>query len=293
MRTRCPACNSPKTRHALRIGEYVYKRCSACGALFVANRLAAKEIHDRYSEVYFESNAFADQEGGGYPSYLEATENLERSFRQKLELVRKWKPAGRLLDAGAAYGTFLHVASSHYDCVGLDVSAHAASVARREFAVRVEVGSIMQAPFDASSFDAIVMWDTIEHLVEPAAALAEIYRMLKPSGVVFISTDDVSNWLCKLLGAYWWSISPPLHLCHFSRRGMAAALRRAGEFELIDLVKDKRSYSVSEIIEHLALGYHSGPLAALAPALRRIGIGRVVLNVARPEQFVAIGVKKR
>jgi SAM-dependent methyltransferase len=288
----CPVCDSGAVYTAFDRGQYIYKQCSSCGVLFVANALCAQEIYDHYSESYYEAVASGFEERSGYPSYMAAQDTLEKSFSQKLTLLRERMPSGRLLDAGTAYGTFLRLASPHYECIGLDVSAYAASVALREFGMHVMVGSVAQAPFAAETFDAIVMWDIIEHLLNPVDALAEVYRMLKPGGITLVSTDDVSNWLPKLLGSRWWSLAPPLHLCHFSKRGMEIAFERAGVFEVLGFVKDKRSYSIPEIIEHFGVTYRSNLLARLALGLKRTPLGVLVLDIARPEQYVAIARKR-
>ena len=289
----CPVCGSVDTRESFQKEEYSYFRCHNCYTLFVANPPPAAEIHALYSESYYEATNLGSDDRQGYPSYMQAQESLTKSFINKLELVRSRVPSGRLLDAGAAYGTFLRLTSSSYECVGLEVSRYAASVAQKQFGVDVKVGSIEHtSPFPDNYFDVIVMWDIIEHLINPVAALKEAFRILKPGAYIFVSTDDANNWLPRLLGSHWWTFGAPLHLCHFSKRGMEIAFERAGNYELVEMTMDLRQYSIPEVIQHFGVSYQNNFLTKLGAALERTPLSVCIINVKRPEQFITIARKK-
>lgn len=276
---------------AFRKGGYSYLRCRSCGMLLVDLHLAPAEVFSHYSRTYYEAEASGADEGRrGYPSYRNARDTLQASFGAKLAVVRRRVPSGRLLDAGAAYGFFLLAAAPYFECMGIDVSEYAASVARDEFGMNVRSGDIEQTGFPDGHFDAVVLWDIIEHLIHPVEALREVHRVLKPGGWVFISTDDAAHWLPRLLGSRWWALAAPLHLCHFSKQGMAIAFRRAG-LELKEMARDPRRYSVSEIIKHFGVSYQSSFLTNLGGSMERNALGRLAFHVTRPEQFIAIGRK--
>ena len=117
-----------------------------------------------------------------------------------------------------------------------------------------------------------------------------MHRVLKPGGWIFISTDDAAHWLPRLLGSQWWALAAPLHLCHFSKRGMTVAFQRA-RLELKEFAKDPRRYSVSDIIKHFGVSYQSSFLANIGTSMEQNALGRWVFHVTRPEQFIAIGRK--
>jgi len=290
----CPACAGHITRFAFKKHGFVFHRCQSCYSLFVASALTEQLVHSSYSESYYE-NASAPKSPiggvGGYASYLGLQDSLAHSFLGKLSLVRRYCRHGLLLDAGAAYGTFLKLAGNHYSAFGLEISHYAAVTARRLHGVPISVGNIERAPYASARFDAVVMWDIIEHLIRPRQALKEVHRMLRPGGVVLISTDDANNWLPRSLGRRWWAISPPLHLCHFSRSGIQAALEAAGQFTVVEFHADRRRYRVSEIIDHFGTAYGSKVLRRVALALGKGGLGSLSLSINRPEQFVAVAIK--
>jgi SAM-dependent methyltransferase len=258
--------------------------------LFVAQHLSVEVIEEHYSEAYFEALAADSGEDRlGYPSYREAQQSLKASFSRKLDLMRSLMPDGKLLDVGAAYGTFLSLASEYYECYGLDVSAYAARVARDEFGMDVRQGGIEQtAPFSDGFFDLVVMWDVIEHLTDPIAGLQEVRRILKPGGYLAVSTDDAGNWLPRLLGRSWWGLAAPLHLNHFTKQSMAIALQRVGGFENVRFVPDRREYRIGEIVSHLGVSFKRKWLADIGKRFEESMLGRKVISVARPEQFIAL-----
>lgn len=288
---RCPLCGTLESKNKFIYGEFVYRQCPSCKTLYVANEMALLDLAKNYSGSYYEADGSKDKGRKGYPSYMDAQKSLSDSFRQKLRIVREQVASGDLLDVGAAYGTFMRLASEYYACIGLELSDYAARKAREEFHVDVRVGTIEDAPFPDAQFDVIVMWDIIEHLQNPVVALKEVYRLLRPGGFCFISTDDVNNWLVRWLGTKWWGIAPPLHLCHFSKRGMATAFERAGNFDRIRMVKDRRRYSFTEIVKHFGVSYQNRILANLGTKLDHTLLSRLTINIARPEQFITIARK--
>jgi len=290
---RCLICQSDQLNVAFRKEGFIYYRCRFCCSLMVDLTLAPAEVFSRYSEAYYEAAANGStQQRRGYPSYRGAQDTLSSCFVDKLALLRQYVSSGHLLDAGAAYGFFLKAASPYFEGVGIDVSEYAASVARKEFGVNVQVGDIEQTGFPAGYFDVIVLWDIIEHLICPVRSLLEVTRILKPGGYVFISTDNAANWLPRLLGSRWWALAPPLHLCHFSKKGMRIVFQRAG-LEINAFKNDRRRYSVAEIIKHFGVSCQSGFLTSLGNRMEKKAFGRLVLRVTRPEQFIAIGRKPR
>ncbi|MEZ4580535.1 MAG: class I SAM-dependent methyltransferase [Caldilineaceae bacterium] len=93
--------------------------------------------------------------------------------------------AGALLDVGCAAGTFL-LAMSHWGLDGNGVELNAAEVARQtreRYGLDVIAGTLEDAHLAPAQFDAVTMWDVLEHVYDPAQTLREIHRLLKPGGI--------------------------------------------------------------------------------------------------------------
>jgi SAM-dependent methyltransferase len=79
--------------------------------------------------------------------------------------------------------------------IGLDLSEELISQAAARTAplglpLRFEAGSVLALPFEDASFDAVRIERTLQHLPEPAAAMAEVARVLRPGGRLAVLEPD-------------------------------------------------------------------------------------------------------
>ena len=101
----------------------------------------------------------------------------------------------RVLDVGCGDGALAGVVVERLNCAvtGVDTSRLAIDFARREFAERGYLGEFhlidgYRYDFAAEPFDAVVCSDVIEHVQEPRTMLDEIRRVLRPGGVLVVTT---------------------------------------------------------------------------------------------------------
>jgi ubiquinone/menaquinone biosynthesis C-methylase UbiE len=98
----------------------------------------------------------------------------------------------RILDAGCGVGGTSIALRKH----GAVVCAMDRSSARLEQLraatddIDVREGDLSSLPFGDASFDAVVLQDVIEHVTDPARVLHEITRVLRPGGVLYLSTPN-------------------------------------------------------------------------------------------------------
>jgi SAM-dependent methyltransferase len=132
---------------------------------------------------------------------------------------------GPLLDAGCGTGGFLrHLAELQpgLQTVGLDYMPEAARRAADKSGRPVTAGDANRLPFPNGSFGGAVSVDVICHAgVDPARALAELHRVLRPGGTLVLNLPAY-NWL---RGAHDVRVH---NARRFTRGGAAALLREAG-----------------------------------------------------------------
>ncbi|MCX5740141.1 MAG: class I SAM-dependent methyltransferase [Proteobacteria bacterium] len=107
-----------------------------------------------------------------------------------------WHDAA-ILDAGCGTGGNLaHLAGSGRR-VGLDFSPDALAGARRRNLAQLVRGTVTSLPFAAGSFDAAISMSVIYHqwVADPADALREMHRVLRPGGLLFLDVPAYQSLL--------------------------------------------------------------------------------------------------
>lgn len=91
--------------------------------------------------------------------------------------------------SGEGYGSYAlsKVAKS---VVGVDICSEVVEHAKKKYKLDYRVGSAESIPADSASFDAVVSFETIEHVPAPEAFIVEVFRVLKPGGIFIVSTPN-------------------------------------------------------------------------------------------------------
>lgn len=108
------------------------------------------------------------------------------------DITRHFPADTTLLDVGSGTGWL----ADHFpNYTGLDVAPEAVAQAA-EKGRNVRLGDLAEAlPFEDGSFDSAVIKDVLEHVPDPAATLREVFRVVKPGGLVFASSPDAQRWV--------------------------------------------------------------------------------------------------
>jgi SAM-dependent methyltransferase len=243
-------------------------QCNRCRMLFSNPQPAPAEIYKRYREVVD-------------PLYLEESAAREKTFARQLRRLQRFTaPPGRLLDVGCYTGVFLRLAAAAgWQVTGLELSAWAAAIARRAGVGAVVECELEKAGLEPGSFDVVTFWDVVEHLSDPLAVLRQVHGLLKPGGVVALSTHLVDSAAARLAGRRY-PFFMDMHLAHFSRPTLKRLLRESG-FAIVAWQRHRRV---------LHLGYLLERLASLlpGPALQR-GCGWLARRPLLGGRFVAVG----
>jgi 2-polyprenyl-3-methyl-5-hydroxy-6-metoxy-1,4-benzoquinol methylase len=151
---------------------------------------------------------------------------FEYGIAKRTRVVTRYKRGGRLLDVGCATGSFLRGMQSKesWEPYGVEINAAAARVARERYGLNVHIGTLEQAIFSDGFFDVVTMWDVLEHLHDPSSSLREVYRILKPEGILIIRAPNADSWNASLFGRYWAGWDAPRHLHVFTSSTLRALL---------------------------------------------------------------------
>ena len=224
-------------------------RCRTCRFAFRQSRPAEDELSALYRELD--------------PKVYERESRGRRNTAQRhLKIVQRYTAGGRLLDVGCASGAFLRrAADAGWSVVGVEPAKVLCAKAKETLRGRGEVLclTLQQASLPASSFDALTLWDVLEHVPEPREFLKHCASLLKPGGYLFANVPDLDSLQARLLRERW-----PLllaeHLNYFNRRSLKLCGELA-QLQWIDFGRRPASFSLEYVLYRLA--QHRVPGASL------------------------------
>lgn len=267
---RCRACGANAEAVFAKRG-YRFAECGGCGCRSVGGPLPPLV----YDEGYFAGDSF-----GGYPDYLRDRNLIVENFARRVRWLEPHARGRRLLDVGAAYGFLVQAAGeAGFDATGLEPASACVQWSRRELGVEMVQDLVEVARFEAASFDVVTLMDVIEHLVDPALALARIRKWLRPGGLVVIETGDFSALLPRVCGRRWYYYDPPQHLTYFSRVSLERVLRAAGFGSPVAVGHLGRSVSLRNVSFQLGRALGSGAMGDVCRRVARSRLGSLTFDV--------------
>lgn len=168
-----------------------------------------------YSEAYFQNY------GAGKQSYSHASGVDPSHQRIVKEIQALGYKTGAMLDVGCATGTFLKMAKEQgFTTYGVEISDWAAQKAQEVSGAKVFCLDLSKdkLPLPDASLDVVSLNECIEHIPNHYHALAEMYRLLKPNGLLFVHTPiHFSRFL-----------QDPTHVVFFTQDSLPFTMERAG-----------------------------------------------------------------
>lgn len=165
MENGCPVCDA-RDISPFRPGM---SRCHACGLVWARNKYSGVPVYDdgREKEIY----------GGGKAALF---------GRCLKKLAERFPGRGRLLDVGAAYGTFMGMAKADgWNAEGIEIDPKMSSAALAA-GFKVYNRPLEDLDLSDASYDAVTVFEVLSLMADPVGAVAETYRVLKPGGLVYI-----------------------------------------------------------------------------------------------------------
>lgn len=146
-----------------------------------------------------------------------------------LKIVKKYARGKRLVDVGCNIGIFVkHAREADFEATGIDLADTPLQYGIKSLSLDniLHYGSLKDQEFKADSIDVLTYQHCFEHLANPIEELKEVYRVLKPTGIVLIEVPRFFSSWRFFLGNRWYGFSPDQHFWQFGKRGLVNLLKR-------------------------------------------------------------------
>lgn len=238
-------------------GTWSFRRCVAptCGVYWLDPAPPPHELWKAYATYHTHTRKSADRLAKATLSLahrlikscllpLWILNGLKREADYLRFMTLAHEPVGKLLDVGCGGGRFLNrMKKRGWQVEGIDFDERAARKVTSRYDIKIHIGDLTQCALPANSFDVITMSQTIEHLYDPNMALHESLRILKPGGLLVMTTPNVNSIGASEFAAFWRGWEAPRHLHLFSVEALQRLTQNAG-FEAIEA----RTYSAGSAI---------------------------------------------
>lgn len=223
----CPGdtvdAGSTTSRYSQR--HYQLRRCPSCGFAFVANPWL--DLEAVYGEDYYHGR-------GADPlvDYVEEVAHADISvrlyeWRGILTRVNSLVPVDtqtKWLDFGCGAGGLVQYlrGAGIPDAVGYEPGWASKWLEERA----VPTLSDRDLTLSSARFDVVTAIEVIEHTVDPVAELQRMRSVMRPGGLLFLTTGNAAPFRDRL--TTWRYVTPDVHISFFEPETLALALRTAG-----------------------------------------------------------------
>jgi len=222
----CPTCGGRGCDPELEKEGLALVRCRDCDLVFV---------NPVFDEAHYKTIYRAEKYQEIVRDLGEASHDyrVERFGKERVEIMTRFlrnevSAAPRYLDIGCSTGFVVEAArDAGWQASGLDLNPSAVAFGRKR-GLDLREGGLDDHDWPAESFDAVSLFDVLEHLVKPGEILAKALRLLKPGGIVFVYVPNYDSASRLLLGVNAVFIWPTHHLTYYTAETLGELLRRHG-----------------------------------------------------------------
>ncbi len=206
----CKICQNNTTAFWLTTKGYNIGKCSHCGFAQALDIPSETELDELYELLHAKHIKYR------------SSQSAKIENKRRVSFLKKHIAEGaKVLDAGCASGDFMAIGVEDFEMYGSDISTSAIEYAKKrlpELSKRLKAHRLEDENIGWHDFDAICLWDVIEHVADPINVTQLIMDRVKPGGYLFISTPDFGSLIAKLMRSNWAFMTPPYHLGYFTKQ---------------------------------------------------------------------------
>lgn len=199
----CLNCGQQELKLSVQNNELVCKNCNSryriqrgvpiLLALSNKENIFEPAIHEKQGTVFNYIDHY--QKDGQECDYFEerdaGTEHADRRVREYI-ISQIQKKSGKILDVGCGSAWVArNMCPKNYEVISMDISLENTSGALEKYPFEnhsAVVADVFSLPFNDNVFDYIIASEIIEHVIDPAAFVQNLMRILKPGGTLIVTT---------------------------------------------------------------------------------------------------------
>ncbi len=218
----CPICKCESAVAENTVADYSLEKCTKCGFVFMNPRCLPQHLDEIY-RVRDEEELAALYESLITPSKIAKQAKALHSVGQLLP------EKGRLLDFGCGAGHLVEQAQElGWEAHGCDVGEWIETASSNRNIDNIHVGNLDEIAFPNDHFDAAISMQVFEHLLEPLEDLAQLIRVVRPGGIVYINVPNYHT-IPIMLGKDDFMLNePPQHVNYFAPATIRRLFKEAG-----------------------------------------------------------------
>lgn len=282
----CPQCKKNTAHYWFEKNNTKVNKCENCGLIFVY------PIPTNLDKIYSENYFCGANNGFGYINYDADKTNEIDEFKKYLEKIESQYPnKGRLLDIGAATGSFISAAKNRgWDVAGVEISEYAAEQGRKK-GLDIKAGIVENCKFEQNSFDVITMWDVFEHLPDPDKTISYVGNLLKPNGLLVLNSPNAGSTYARLMGKHWALIIPPEHLHLFNKKNAKVLLDKCG-FSVVATDCIGKKFKLAYVFQILYTVRHNQIWKKISDLIKKTPLNKVSFPINLRDNMFIIARKK-
>jgi len=221
----CPHCGDDRAEPIGVKFRLPMVRCSGCGLWFTRYRIRGEDLSILYGLEYWREFMALH----GYPTGDARYDYDYRAAAERRDLLREFvSPGGWVLDIGCGLGALVRrLRESGVQACGMEMSETVRK--RAELLSDIPIFSGFDDPrLGSLRFDAVSMFDVVEHVYQPRPFLREVASRLKPGGRIILETSRTDCKSAEELGVDHEDVKPIEHPCLYRTAHLEELLREVG-----------------------------------------------------------------
>ncbi len=189
----CCLCNSYDIFHFKTDyrGIKIYK-CRNCNVQFINPLYIDKVLNETYAD-------YRDH----HPGKIDKDKIINRGRKHEFNIreIEEYTNVGNFFSVGCGNGIEIEIAKKRgWKCDGYEINQELARQISKRYDVIVYSGSFTELKLKKNHYECLYVNHVIEHTKEPGNYLRKIYDILKPDGILFIATPNISGLANKFKG---------------------------------------------------------------------------------------------